>query len=102
MEPAIEVLSVSLPVMAPFLHMRKMLVELRTSIRSLLSLPRSSKRSTADGQFFKMDQPHNGHELERNRCNIYATATPNHVSDLDDVPLRGMKVTTYGGDVGRG
>lgn len=36
MEPAIEVLSVCLPIMAPFLHGRKFLRELRSSIASLL------------------------------------------------------------------
>jgi len=50
--------------MAPFLHVRKTFPNLRIPIRSLLSLPRSSKRSIADGQSFKMDQPNNGHDLE--------------------------------------
>ncbi len=52
-----------------------------------------------------MDQPNNGHDLEQNRCKINTTATPNSVSDRDDVPLRGIKATdrfeTYRGDVGR-
>ncbi|KAI4170321.1 MAG: hypothetical protein LQ343_005074 [Gyalolechia ehrenbergii] len=54
-EPAIEVLSVSLPCMAPFLHARKAFKAVRSTLRSLVS---KSKRSDLnhDGDFQKIDQ----------------------------------------------
>lgn len=54
-EPAVEVLSVSLPSMAPFLHGRKVLADLRTYFRSLLSTRRSSESKTRH-IFYNMDE----------------------------------------------
>ncbi|KAL8937920.1 MAG: hypothetical protein Q9216_004182 [Gyalolechia sp. 2 TL-2023] len=55
-EPAIEVLSVSLPCMAPFLHGKRALKEVRSTLRSLLSRSkRSDLNHDGDGGFQKID-----------------------------------------------
>ncbi len=54
-EPAIEVLSVSLPVMAPFLHIGKVFAELRTSLLSFFTL-RKSQKSDTGGTFHEINK----------------------------------------------
>ncbi|KAL8727030.1 MAG: hypothetical protein Q9166_006328 [cf. Caloplaca sp. 2 TL-2023] len=96
-EPAIEVLSVSLPVMAPFLQARRTANELRTIFRSLLSISKKSDSNNDEGfreinERNKIDFEHNGHGGRM----AFAT-TERHTSqrsDLDDtIPLHAIKVT---------
>ncbi|KAL9117370.1 MAG: hypothetical protein Q9187_006091, partial [Circinaria calcarea] len=60
-EPAIEVLSVCLPAMAPFLHIHRTLAELRTSLRSFLSLtPKGSECEASNQGFHELKKPSEG------------------------------------------
>ncbi|KAL9024379.1 MAG: hypothetical protein Q9196_006560 [Gyalolechia fulgens] len=97
-EPAIEVLSVSLPCMAPFLHGRKAFKDIRSSLRSFLS---NSKRSDLkqDGDFQKIDKHRKMmFDVERagqdNGGRTFATAESRMYNNLDDtIPLHAIKVT---------
>ncbi|KAI4193607.1 MAG: hypothetical protein LQ350_008243 [Teloschistes chrysophthalmus] len=97
-EPAIEVLSVSLPAMAPFLHVRKTMDECRSMFRSLFSRDKSSNKTTDDG-FQKINERNKmfGFENGERQCGQMAFATSEgrgRKGDEDDeVPLHAIKVT---------
>ncbi|KAL8682520.1 MAG: hypothetical protein Q9186_001467 [Xanthomendoza sp. 1 TL-2023] len=98
-EPAIEVLSVSLPVMAPFLRGTKAVKELRATFRSLL--PVWKKSNSLDGNddgFRKINERNKMFDLENSgHAGSLAFATAErHTSQrsMDDtIPLHAIKVT---------
>ena len=93
-EPAIEVLSVCLPTMAPFLHGHKAVQEIRAAIRSALSLPEKTSSMTENaGKFQKMENDSKMFGLERNRIGTFTRA--NHQARVADdaVPLHMIRVT---------
>ncbi|KAL8837308.1 MAG: hypothetical protein Q9170_002565 [Blastenia crenularia] len=94
-EPAIEVLSVSLPCMAPFLHGRKALREVRSTLRSLLS---KSKRSDLnnEGEFQRIDKHRKLFDPEGSHHDggvAFATAESRIYNLDDEIPLHAIKVT---------
>lgn len=105
-EPAIEVLSVSLPTMAPFLHGRKAVKDIRTAIRSLLPLPEKPSITTDKvRRFQKIDDHGKMFDLERNGIGTFATADRQTRVAGDPIPLHTIRVTdqvdVYSGE-GRG
>ncbi|KAL8665200.1 MAG: hypothetical protein Q9202_002422 [Teloschistes flavicans] len=97
-EPAIEVLSVSLPAMGPFLHVRRTVEELRSTFRSLFSKSKRSDTTTDEG-FQKINERNKMFDLENRgkHCGRMAFATAESVArkddDDDEVPLHAIKVT---------
>ncbi|KAL9582654.1 MAG: hypothetical protein Q9212_003176 [Teloschistes hypoglaucus] len=97
-EPAVEVLSVSLPVMAPFLHVRKTIDELRSTFRSLFSKSKRSDTTTDEG-FHKFNERNKILDMENGggHCGRMAFATAEgstgRKDDDDEIPLDAIKVT---------
>ncbi|MCJ1351566.1 MAG: hypothetical protein MMC33_001550 [Icmadophila ericetorum] len=90
-ETAVEALSVSLPVTTPFLHGRKVLGEIRTSLRSSLSLlRRSNARTGSSGTFHEINSSAKGLNLEQSEWKITAVAI--HKAP-DGIPSRSILVT---------
>ena len=90
-EPAIEVLSVSLPVMAPFLHIRAVFADLRTSLRSFFSLSRSQK-SDNDGTFHEIDKTHKAFASKESQWTSTAVAT-SEAPGSEPIPMNSIVVT---------
>ncbi|KAL9598535.1 MAG: hypothetical protein Q9219_004437 [cf. Caloplaca sp. 3 TL-2023] len=93
-EPAVEVLSVSLPVMAPFLRGRKALKELRSHFYSLFSQSKTSNASN-DGKFRKIDKrPNTPIFVHGDNVKRGTSATIEHQANGfdDDIPLNAIKV----------
>ncbi|KAI4178129.1 MAG: hypothetical protein LQ348_005678 [Seirophora lacunosa] len=80
--------------MAPFLHGRKALEEIRTTIRSLL-LSRKKTADTTDnaGSFEKIDDHHKMFDVERNGTSAFATADRLTKVSGDPIPLHSIRVT---------
>ena len=89
-EPAIEVLSVCLPAMAPFLQVRKVLADLRTSLRSLLSLQRSSKADSRH-TFHQMDKYNENFIPDKKERRLRAVASQDN-SASTHLPLQSIMV----------
>lgn len=93
-EPAIEVLSVCLPTMAPFLHGHKAVQEIRAAIRSALSLPEKSSSMTDNaGKFQKMEDDSKMFDLERNGIGTFTRADHQTRVAGDAVALHMIRVT---------
>ncbi|KAL8776838.1 MAG: hypothetical protein Q9194_002903 [Teloschistes cf. exilis] len=99
-EPAIEVLSVSLPAMAPFLHVRKTIDELHSMFRALFSKTKRGDTTTDDG-FRKINERNKMFDFgncER-PCGQVAFATSEgrgrkeDENEDDEVPLHAIRVT---------
>ncbi|KAI9667984.1 MAG: hypothetical protein M1821_000804 [Bathelium mastoideum] len=93
-EPGVEVLSASLPAMAPFLRGRRFLSELGSSLRGMFS---SSKRSKSNGDsgFRKFDEPSRLSDPERNPWGTSTAEVRHEVRDgaSEIVPLHAIRVT---------
>ena len=93
-EPAVEVLSVSLPVMAPFLHARRVLREIRTSLQSFFFTSRRSKGDTSiDGAFHNIDSPTKRLNPKYNEYKTVARAGTKTPDGPADIPLHSIMVT---------
>ncbi len=93
-EPAIEVLSVCLPTMAPFLHGHKAVQEIRSAIRSALSLAEKPSSMTENaGKFQKMEDDSKMFDLERNGIGTFTRADHQTRIAGDAVPLHMIRVT---------
>ncbi|KAI9694169.1 MAG: hypothetical protein M1822_003440 [Bathelium mastoideum] len=93
-EPGIEVLSASLPAMAPFLHGRRFLSELGSSLRGMFSSSKRSK-STGDSGFRKFDEPSRLSDSEHNPWGTSTAEVQHEVRDgaSEIVPLHAIRVT---------
>ena len=90
-EPAIEVLSVSLPVMAPFLHIRAVIEDLRTSLRSLL-YPQRSHKSGVEGTFHEIDNAHKVFAQKESQWTSAAAAN-REAPESEPIPMHSIMVT---------
>ena len=93
-EPAIEVLSVCLPTMAPFLHGHKAVQEIRAAVRSALPLAEKPSSMTDNaGKFQKMEDDSKVSDLERNGIGTFTRADHQTRVAGDAVPLHMIRVT---------
>ena len=90
-EPAIEVLSVSLPVMAPFLHVKKVLAEIQTYLRPLRSLTKQSYTGSK-GVFHKLNRSNN--TMDGNPDDVAQRHTADGmVIEPGEIPLHSVMTT---------
>ncbi|KAF2230137.1 hypothetical protein EV356DRAFT_520173 [Viridothelium virens] len=95
-EPGVEVLSVSLPSMAPFLQGRKFLADLHSSFRSLLSFSRKSNpdsESGVSGGFCEIGRSTRNLDPADHEWSSSATRAKAINEESDHIPLHSIRVT---------
>ncbi|MCJ1404062.1 hypothetical protein MMC11_007287 [Xylographa trunciseda] len=91
-EPAIEVLSVCLPAMAPLLQIRKVVTYIRTSLGSAVTL-RKTSRPDRGHSFHNMDKYNQDFVPRHEQWSSIAAGTDRHTEPAAGFPLRGIVVT---------